>query len=164
MTADAVPEALPHRAYAGLVSRLAALGIDVGLIALAAAGTRLLPPAIWQEIFDRPAPDWLTTACGAAAAAVPWLYFTGWWWLASQTVGGLVVGVVVLRPDGGELSLLHAALRAAIGLLLAPVWMVGLLAVLWDEQRRAWHDRLLRTVVRYAPHGRTASQHETGRS
>ena len=80
------------------------------------------------------------------------------WWLASQTVGGLVVGTVVLRPDGSELSLLHAALRAAIGLLLAPVWMVGLLAVLWDGQRRAWHDRLLHTVVRYAPHGRAAAK------
>jgi uncharacterized RDD family membrane protein YckC len=157
MTAHSAPAALPHRAYAGLVSRLAALGIDVILLALGAAATRLLPPAIWQEIFGRPAPEWFDTACGFAAAALPWLYFTGSWWLASQTVGGLIIGIVVLRPDGGELSLLHAALRAAILLLLAPVWMVGMLAVLWDEQRRAWHDRLLRTVVRYAPRTRHAS-------
>ena len=154
MTADGVPAVLPHQAYAGLVSRLAALGIDLSLIALGVAATRLLPPAIWQEIFSRPAPDWLTTGSGAAAAVLPWVYFTSSWWLADQTVGGLVLGIVVLRPDGGELSLLHAAVRAGVGLLFAPVWLVGMLAILWDSKRRAWHDRLLRTVVRYAPRGR----------
>jgi uncharacterized RDD family membrane protein YckC len=157
MTADSVPAALPHRAYAGLVSRLTGLGIDVTLLALGAAVVRLLPPAIWREILAKPAPGWFETACGFAAAALPWLYFTVSWWLANQTVGGLIVGIVVLRPDGGELSLSHAALRAAIVLLLAPVWLVGMLAVLWDEQRRAWHDRLLHTVVRYAPRARSAS-------
>ncbi len=157
MTADSVPAALPHRAYAGLVSRLAGLGVDVTLLALGAAAVRLLPPAIWREIFTVPAPGWFETACGFAAAALPWLYFTVSWWLANQTVGGLILGIVVLRPDGGELSFLHAALRAAITLLLAPVWIVGMLAVLWDEQRRAWHDRLLHTVVQYAPRTRSAS-------
>ena len=66
MTAHSTPAALPHRAYAGLVSRLAALAIDVTLLALAAAATRLLPPAIWQEIFGRPAPGWLEAICGFA--------------------------------------------------------------------------------------------------
>ena len=72
------------------------------------------------------------------------------WWLANQTVGDLIVGIMVLRPDGGELSLLHSALRAAIGLLLAPLWTVGLIAILWDPKRRAWHDKVLarRSVTR----------------
>jgi uncharacterized RDD family membrane protein YckC len=155
MIAESIPAALPHRAYAGLVSRLAALGIDVSLVALAAAATRLLPPAIWQEVFARSVPGWLTTASAFAAAVVPWLYFTVSWWLANQTVGDLIVGIMVLRPDGGELSLLHSALRAAIGLLLAPLWTVGLIAILWDPKRRAWHDKVLRTEVRYATKGRT---------
>ena len=150
MIAEPVPAALPHRAYAGLVTRLAALGIDISLVALAAAGTRLLPPAIWREVIDRSPPDWLTTASGAVAVALPWLYFTGSWWLANQTVGDLIVGIAVVRPDGGELSLIHAAIRAAIGLLLAPLWMVGMVAILWDDKRRAWHDKIFRTEVRYA--------------
>jgi uncharacterized RDD family membrane protein YckC len=159
MTADSVPATLPHRAYAGLVSRLAGLGIDVTLLALGAAAVRLLPPAIWHEILAKPAPGWFETACGFAAAVLPWLYFTTSWWLADQTVGGLIVGIVVLRPDGGELSLAHAAARAAVLLLFAPVWTVGMLAILWDERRRAWHDRLLRTVVRYAPRARSQAKH-----
>ena len=150
MTAYPVPAMLPHNAYAGLVSRVAGIAIDVGLLTLGAAATRLLPSAIWQEIFSAPAPEWLETAAGIAAVALPWLYLTISWWLANQTVGGLVLGIAVLRSDGGEMSLGHAGLRAAILLLFHPVWIVGLLAVLWDEKRRAWHDRLLRTVVRYA--------------
>lgn len=140
----------PHRAYAGLVSRLAALVIDITVVCLAAAAVRLLPPLAWEQIFQRPAPTWLTASSAALAALLPWLYFTASWWLATQTVGDLVIGIRVLRPDGGKLSLPHAAIRAAVGLLLAPLWMVGLVLVLFDGRRRALHDQVLRTVVRYA--------------
>ena len=33
--------------------------------------------------------------------------------------------------------------------LLAPFWLIGMLGVLSDRRRRAWHDQLLRTDVRY---------------
>jgi uncharacterized RDD family membrane protein YckC len=145
------PDALPHRAYAGLVSRLAALVIDVILVCAVAGAVRLLPEFAWEQLFDRPAPQWFQTGATFVAALVPWLYFTISWWLANQTIGGMAFGTVVLRPDGRELSLAHAALRAWIGLLFAPVWLVGMLPILWDRQRRAWHDKVLHTVVRYAP-------------
>lgn len=148
---------LPRRAYAGIVSRLSALAIDVGLLTLAVAIVRLLPGAIWREIVNRNEPPWLSTIAGVAATLLPWAYFTGSWWLANQTIGSMVLGIEVGRPDGGELSLLHAGLRAVVGLLLFPVWLVGMLATLWDPQRRAWHDRLLRTVVRYTPRTRSSS-------
>jgi uncharacterized RDD family membrane protein YckC len=38
-------------------------------------------------------------------------------------------------------------LRSAVGLLLPLIWLVGMLFVLWDPQRRALHDRLFGTVV-----------------
>jgi uncharacterized RDD family membrane protein YckC len=141
----------PHRAYAGLVSRLAALVIDIAVLCLAVAAVRLLPPLAWEQIFQRPAPTWLTASSAAIAGLLPWAYFTASWWLANQTIGDLVIGIRVLRPDGGGLSLPHAAVRAAVGLLFAPLWMIGLLLVLWDPRRRAGHDYLLRTVVRYSP-------------
>jgi uncharacterized RDD family membrane protein YckC len=143
--------AFPHRAYAGLVSRLAALAIDIALLIAVVLAVRMLPTAAWTEVLNRPEPAWLSTGATVAAALVPWLYFTGTWWLADQTLGDLVLGLVVLRRDGGELSLLHAATRAAVGLLLAPLWIVGMLRILWDDERRAWHDKVMGTVVRYAP-------------
>jgi uncharacterized RDD family membrane protein YckC len=134
-----------------VVSRLAALAIDVALLSAVVFAVRVLPVAAWNEVLNQPEPAWLDRGVTFLAAFVPWLYFTSSWWLANQTVGDMVLGLVVLRRDGGELSLLHAAIRAGIGLLLAPLWIVGLLPILWDDERRAWHDKVMRTVVRYAP-------------
>lgn len=136
--------------YAGIVSRLAALALDGIVITLAVVAVTTLPVVTWQSVSPTGAPGWLEAVCSVAGAFVPWLYFTTLWWLTGQTVGDLVTGIAVEHRDGHRLSLPHSALRAAIGLLFAPVWLVGMLAVLWDGRRRAWHDRLLRTDVRYA--------------
>jgi uncharacterized RDD family membrane protein YckC len=133
---------------------LAALLIDVAVLSLAAAAIRLLPPMAWEQVLSRPAPAWLKDTCAVLAAVLPWAYFTGSWWLAGQTVGDLVIGIDVRRTDGGRMGLLHAAVRALLGLLLAPLWIVGLVVVLWDDRRRALHDILLRSTVRYAPRAR----------
>ena len=151
MAATAVGAArpLPRRAYAGLVSRVAGLSIDVATVSLAAIAVRVVPETAWTEILNRPAPRWLTFGAGLLATLLPWLYFTTSWWLVGQTLGALAIGVVVVRRNGEELGLLHAAARAAVGLTFAPLWLVGLVPVLWDERRRAWLDLLFRTEVRY---------------
>lgn len=137
-------------AYAGIVSRLAALGLDGVAITVAVLIVTSLPVIAWQNLAPTGAPGWLSTVCAAVGAAVPWLYFTSFWWLTGQTPGNLLTGIVVEHRDGHRLSLPQAGLRAAVGLLFAPVWLIGMLAVLWDSRRRAWHDVLLRTDVRYA--------------
>jgi uncharacterized RDD family membrane protein YckC len=142
--------ARPHRAYAGLVSRLSALAVDVGVLTLLCLTTRLVPDFAWEQVLGRPAPQWLTATAGLAAALLPWAYFTLCWWLNGKTIGSAFLGVAVRRHNGHDLTLVQAALRAAIGLLLAPLWMIGLLAVLWDSERRAWHDVLFRSVVVYS--------------
>ena len=60
----------------------------------------------------------------------------------------MLIGIAVRRHNGEEdPTLVQAALRAAFGLTYAPLWIVGLLAILWDPKRRAWHDKVFRTVV-----------------
>jgi len=145
-----------RNAYAGLVSRLVALLVDVALLTLTALAISTLPELAWQEVLVRPVPGWFSAGVTVAAALLPWAYFTACWWLTGQTVGNLLFGVVVVRSDGQELSFLRAAARSLAGLLLAPLWLLGLLAVLWDERRRAWHDRIFRTVVRYTVKARAA--------
>jgi uncharacterized RDD family membrane protein YckC len=70
--------------------------------------------------------------------------------MTGQTPGSLAAGIVVEHRDGRRLAFGHALVRSAVGLGLAPLWIVGMVSVLADGQRRAWHDRLLRTDVRYA--------------
>jgi uncharacterized RDD family membrane protein YckC len=142
----------PH-SYAGLVTRVTAILTDVLLLTGAALVVGGLPPAAANAVRGH-SPNWLSVVCSLAAAALPWLYYTGCWWLTGQTIGGLLLGTRLRRGDGSRLSMARAGLRALVGLLLAPLWAVGLLWVLADRRRRAWHDLLFGTVVRYAPRSR----------
>lgn len=135
--------------YAGIVSRLAALATDVVVLMLADVFVSSLPRIAWQQLTIRPAPGWLNTGTTALAALLPWMYFTAAWWMSGQTVGNRLFGIAVQDAQGHAASFLRSAGRAAVGLALAPLWLVGLINVLWDRQRRAWHDRLFGTVVRY---------------
>jgi len=149
-----LPPPVLRNAYAGLVSRIAALVIDVVVLTVTALAISTLPTLAWEQVVLRPVPGWLTAGSAAAAALLPWAYFTACWWLTGQTAGDLLFGIAVRNRDGGDVSFPQSVARAAVGLLFAPLWMIGLLGVLWDERRRAWHDRLFRTVVRY-----TATSH-----
>ena len=140
----------PDHAYAGLVSRLAALGVDLILIVAVASAVRVLPEVVWKTITTLPVPGWLRATFALAAAVLPFLYFALCWWLPGQTVGQMMLGIAVRRHNGVEdPTLIQSALRSAFGLALAPLWMVGMVAVLWDTKRRAWHDKVFRTVVPY---------------
>ena len=139
---------------AGLVSRVAAIVVDVLVLTVAVLVVGSLPTTAANAVLGD-APGWLVAGCAVVAVLLPWAYFTVCWWLVGESVGGLVLGVHVRRADGRRLSPLRAALRALVGLLLAPLWTVGLLGVLTDRRRRAWHDRVFGTVVRYADRATT---------
>jgi uncharacterized RDD family membrane protein YckC len=89
-----------HFDYAGVVSRMSALIIDLGLLTVAILAVRLLPEALWTELIARPVPGWLTASATIAATLLPWAYFTVSWWLTGQTIGNILIGVAVLRTDG----------------------------------------------------------------
>lgn len=136
--------------YAGLVSRLAALILDLALLTITGLAIGSLPGLAWEQVVGEP-PGWLTAGAGLVAAALPVTYFTLAWWLTGQTAGDLLLGLVVRHRDGGRVSFPQAFLRAFFGLLIPLVWLLGLIGVVRDKRRRAWHDRLFRTVVPYAP-------------
>jgi uncharacterized RDD family membrane protein YckC len=139
---------LPHRGYAGLVTRVLGLAVDTIVVSIAVIATDQLPTLAWQAMIGR-SPHWLEVSTGILARLLPLLYFAGCWWLGGQTAGALLAGVAVRRPDGRHLGLTRAVLRAVICFVLAPLWVIGLLAVLWDGDRRALHDMLFSTVVRH---------------
>lgn len=153
-------EAPGHSEYAGLVSRVVCLAVDVILLTTVGLGVATLPAVAYQVVVGR-SPTWLSVGSGIVAAALPWLYFTLCWYGGGRTAGGLLVGIAVQRRDGHRVGLLQAAARALIGLVLAPLWIVGLLGILWDRRRRAWHDIVFGTVLRYATPRRNHAQHLT---
>jgi hypothetical protein len=80
------------------------------------------------------------------------LYFTvmlSWW--KGQTVGKRVLGMRVLRLDGGQINWWVAFERAggyAAGLATG---FLGFLQVFWDANRQMIHDRIVGTVVALDP-------------
>jgi uncharacterized RDD family membrane protein YckC len=140
--------------YAGLVSRLVALVLDGLVVAMLVLAVASMPEMTWASLSPHTVPHWLGSATSIVASVVAPLYFAALWGMTGQTLGDLATGITVEHRDGRRMSYPHALLRAVIGLLLAPVWLVGMLAILGDRNRRAWHDHLLRTDVRYATHHR----------
>jgi uncharacterized RDD family membrane protein YckC len=140
----------PRNRYAGIVTRLLALVVDAALLALAALLIGLGGPALWSAV-DGSAPDWLRVSTEVMAALLPFVYFWVGWWTRGHTLGGFLAGAAVRRKDGSRLGAGRAGARAFLGLLLAPVWLVGMVVVMVDSQRRALHDLLLGTVVLRTP-------------
>lgn len=71
-------------------------------------------------------------------------YFTG---ATGQTLGKLVVGLRVADRRGAPPSYSKAFLRAALGAFGIAAAFLGLLPMLFDPARRAFHDRVFKTRV-----------------
>ena len=72
------------------------------------------------------------------------VYFTG---TTGQTLGKIVYGLRVVDTAGRPPGYLRAAGRAALGAAGVVLVGLGLVPVLFDPARRAFHDRLLHTRV-----------------
>lgn len=65
-------------------------------------------------------------------------------WLTGSSFGQRIVGIRVVRLDGGRLALWRIALRTALICLVIP-------AVVYDSNGRGLHDRAVGSVVIIAP-------------
>ncbi len=140
---------LSRSAYAGLVTRAVAIGIDlvaINLIALAAAGA----VSFIAGLFGHKSTISLAEAIGALAAWAVWsgVYFILFWTVTGQTLGSHLLGIRVLDDSGGRVKFRQAIRRYFAMLLAALPLGAGFIRVLFDERRRGFHDRVAGTVVR----------------
>jgi uncharacterized RDD family membrane protein YckC len=141
--------------FAGLATRMLALAADVVVIQ-AVAWVVGGVAAVTASLFDPS--DRAETAIIAIGTAVGLLwaagYFVFFWATTGQTPGNRLMEIRVQdAASGRRLSLGRAVLRLAGALLSALLLFLGYLMILVDSRRRALHDRLLRSVVVYAPSG-----------
>ncbi|GEM_PF-2167473 len=67
--------------------------------------------------------------------------------MSGQTPGKQLTGVIVLQPDGHIMPTRTAIVRA-LGVLLSLIpFGLGFAWMIWDRDRRTWHDRMANTVV-----------------
>jgi uncharacterized RDD family membrane protein YckC len=140
-------------AFAGLPTRLLAFAADAAVIN-AVAWFVALVVAVALSIIDIPAVlDKVVAVVGAGIACI-WMiaYFVFFWSTDGVTPGNRLMCIRVQdAATGGPLR----ARRALARVLLLPVSAIplfaGYLMILVDRQRRALHDRIVHSVVVYAP-------------
>ncbi len=146
---DPVPhEARPYQGRrAGLITRTVAAAIDLGLV-LIALGVAYLGICAFLFLLDPrnftapiPSPS-LVTAVGYAVFI---LYLAVNWMGTGRTYGNHVMGLRVVKREGGRVHPLAAFLRAA----LYAIFPIGLFWVLVSGQNRSLQDLLVRTSVIY---------------
>jgi uncharacterized RDD family membrane protein YckC len=157
------PGAPSFATYAGFVSRLVAMVVDLLVIGAVWVGGGIAADFVVRTSgltqivrFLRRHLPWITplqeTLLSATFSVIILLalglfYFTFFYTFGGATLGKYLMGLRVVRSDGRPLRGAQAALRTvAYAASALPVYL-GFLAVLVDDRRRAWHDRLAGTAV-----------------
>jgi uncharacterized RDD family membrane protein YckC len=78
-------------------------------------------------------------------------YFAFFWSLVGFTPGKAILGLKVVRSNGGKVSFGRSLLRFFAYWVSALPLFLGFLWVLWDPHRQGWHDKIAGTQVFYLP-------------
>ncbi len=132
---------------AGLVTRAAAAGIDIGVVVIvlivAYLGFVVVVFLVPPGGFEMPVPPlWLDLVAGTVVMT---LYLAVWWHRGGRTYGCHVMGLRVVDRRGGDPSLVMALLRAAFNV----AFPLGLAWVVLGRQNRSIQDVVLGTSVIY---------------
>ena len=117
---------------ASFLERLAAFGLDVALI------------LIINEAFHIARDDGAPIALLIAYHVI----FLAW---KGATVGDIIMQLRVVRIDGGPLRFGDALVRGLASLFSAAILGLGMLWILRDPERQAWHDKIAGTYVVKVP-------------
>src|SRR2546427_6528198 len=83
-----------------------------------------------------------------------WLvYHVAMWAWKGTTVGGMVVGIKLVRVDGRPVDVGVALVRAAAAIFSALVLGLGFFWAGWDRGKQSWHDKIAGTVMVTVPKG-----------
>jgi uncharacterized RDD family membrane protein YckC len=142
----------PAPAPAGLLRRLGAMLYDgLLLLALLMVATGLFLPFTGGEAISPREDPVLEFVYRAVLVVLTVGFFGIFWTRRGQTLGMASWRVRVEREDGALLDWGDTVRRLAAALLSWLPLGLGFLWVLFDPQRRAWHDRLSRTRVVVVP-------------
>lgn len=75
------------------------------------------------------------------------VYHLALWSWKGTTVGGIIVGLRIVRLDGGAIHFPVAAVRLLGGFFSAALFFLGFFWAGWSADRQSWHDKIAGTVV-----------------
>ena len=128
---------------AGLAVRLAAMAYDWLLLGALYVCVTLVPVLLRGGVALAPGTWWYNALLLLATFA-----FYGWFWThGGQTLGLRAWRLRLQRRDGRAVSWPDAMRRSAAALTLLLPPGLGLLWIVLDDRRAAWHDLLSNTAV-----------------
>lgn len=135
--------------YAGPVSRVAAVAIDVGVVLASYSIGVGITGFLLDAIFDASLED--GTGAVASVALLGWaaLYVAVGTAVAGRTVGKAIVGLKVVSREGRPVRPAAAVVRVLAFPLSTSLFGLGLVLVVLRRDHRALHDLIARTAVVY---------------
>ena len=81
------------------------------------------------------------------------IYHVAMWSWKGTTIGGIVMGIKVVRVDGRAVDVGVALVRAAASIFSVLVLGLGLFWAGWNREKQSWHDKIAGTVMVKVPKG-----------
>jgi uncharacterized RDD family membrane protein YckC len=78
-------------------------------------------------------------------------YHIGFWAWRGTTLGGIIVGLRVIRVDGSELRFADALVRGLTAVFSIAAVGIGCFWMLSDPEKQMWHDKIAGTFVVKVP-------------
>jgi len=94
-------------------------------------------------VFHKDPPRWFLLAWA--------LYHLVFWTWKGTTVGGIILGLRIVRIDGNPINLPVAVVRLLGGFFSAALFFLGFFWAGWSQDRQSWHDKIAGTVVVRTP-------------
>lgn len=98
---------------------------------------------LMAAVFHNDPPRWFLLAWS--------LYHLVFWAWKGTTVGGIILGLRIVRIDGSPINLPVAVVRLLGGFFSAALFFLGFFWAGWSQDRQSWHDKIAGTVVVRTP-------------
>lgn len=156
MTAPAIAEESLQGCYAGFISRFVAFVADMAAI-IAVFMLALAAASLAATVVTAHQVSWNHTNIVVFVLLAAWgfLYFAYSWGASGRTFGMALLGIRVVRRDGGEMDTRRGIVRT-VAFPFSFILGLGFLGILFGDERRALHDVAAGTAVVYAWDARAA--------
>lgn len=108
---------------------------------------------LWATVLDFLLLGMLIHLTGGLFLLVWAAYFVAMWTWKGTTIGGIVMGIKIVRTDGRPINFAVALVRCLSSFFSAFALFLGFFWAGWDRERQAWHDKIAGTVVVKVPKG-----------